>query len=221
MVTALTLLLALQAQGPLAPGVAPVGDGWSYLNGIDVVVNERVMTNREVLERYAFRRYSLEQQGVTTEEELRGEMDQIWWDRVHLFLEDQAGRDMGIDPNQVNAFLRRSEELRIESMGGIQAASEEFRSRETDVTFLRDYIEEDFYASTWRDWQSGVSVGPRGRVSRDRFVRPGVLQMLYRAAPTHYRKPQVVQLRQRDPVLRKRPDSRDHRGDRAPDRRPA
>jgi len=179
-----------EPQGPPAPissGVPTSSDGWSFLNGIDIVVNDRVLTHLEVIA-------SLQE--VTTEEELREQLGQIRLERIHKFLEDQAGRDMGIDPDQVDVFLRRSEELRIERLGGIRAASEQFRSRETDLTYLREFIEEDFYATTWRRWQNGIDIGPRGRVSRDRFVRPGVLKMLYRAAPDRYRKPPEVQLRQ-------------------------
>ena len=169
----LTLVSLQEVQGPPAPPTPAAG--WSFLNGIDVVVNDRVLTHLEVIA-------SL--RDVTSEEELLEQLGKIRVDRIHMFLEDQAGRDMGLDPQQVEAILRYTEEDRIERLGGIQAASEQFRSRETDVVYMREFLEEDFYATTWRRWQSGTGIGPRGRISRDNYVRPGVLQMIYGVRPT-------------------------------------
>lgn len=188
------LLLAAVAQGGEAAGPKTLeqlsAEGWRFFDGIDIVVNERIITHREVLSLAAL------QGGVENMRELEEQLPKIRLDRVHRLLEDQAGRDMGLDEAQIARMLQYEEQRRVEAVGGLRAMSEVLRARNANLQDMREFEEELLYSELWKYWQNGIHYGPRGRISRDRYVRPGVLKMIHGFDPNQFDEPARVRLRQ-------------------------
>jgi len=180
-------LLLFQSPAADAELAGPPASEWLPLNQVEIIVNERIMTLAE-LRAYIGPRDSREEFLRSLQEERLK--------RVQTLLEDQAGRAMGFDTDQVRRSVDRVEKRKIDSLGGIGGAADEMRANNVDAARMRGQIEESLYASLWREWRQGLSPGPTGRMSRDRFVRPGQLHMRYQSDPRQYRVPPRVILQQ-------------------------
>lgn len=91
----------------------------------------------------------------------------------------QAGQDLGFDPELVAELTDLEFDQQVESMGGHRAAAQELALVQLTPTDRKAQISDHLLGETWRRSQIGRAPGPGGRITVDRYVRPGVLRMYY------------------------------------------
>src|SRR5262249_7573361 len=101
--------------------------------------------------------------------------------RVRDQLQVQAGRTMGFDPEQIKRFVRDDLEHFTERFNGVVGFAKMLESEGTSAEEVRNDREEYVYAKLWDPAITGkAAAAAASRPSRDRFVRPGLLQFEHR-----------------------------------------
>jgi hypothetical protein len=105
---------------------------------------------------------------------------QIRRERVMRALEVQAGQDMGLDPKLVTRQVSDNVEmLTRERFKGVAGLADYMQSKDIDSIELREQLKNQIYAEIWEKSITGEAAVPGSRISRDRFVRPGILKYYY------------------------------------------
>jgi len=92
-------------------------------------------------------------------------------------LEFEAGRVRGFDPALVDKHFERQ----IDRFGGPTEFTKRLQGWRMTPTSFRAEVTSDLYRYAWRDSSLGKQPGPTGRVSVDRYIRPGYLFSTYEA----------------------------------------
>ena len=190
----LTLLSPALAQDsdPDSPGLEPLQR--TTFAGAALVVNDTMVT-LETIDAELARR--LEETPASTDAERRILWNEVLRESLRTALWTQAGEDLGIDPN----LLAGPVESRVERMYRTRAdrlaladtldgpatstfetqLSPSHNSREQGGRdAMRLIAEEDLYRELWVGSTLGTTPGPTGRMSRDRYIRPGELNGIYK-----------------------------------------
>jgi hypothetical protein len=160
-----------QETSALPQGVAPAAPEKSPpINGVALVVNERCIT---LLQLYigAQRRARLENRPMQ-QADLEAELEQ----RAKDLLMEQGGRDKGFPAEQVQRLVERQIERQQDATGGILRFADFLQERDQDSFEYRDSVESYIYGRIWQESESGLYPGPKGRLYKDRYVRPGRLR---------------------------------------------
>lgn len=174
MLSATLLLGWLQAaQPPPADRNPPVP-----INGIQFVVNDEAVTMREFVDDLRRKR-----QPNSTPAELDRALRETFSERVKVLLMEQGGRDLGYDEAVVKRYVDDSIADNIKDYGGIVDLSEELRRQNLDPQVLREMKQRAAYRELWGLAVEGRQPGASGRVSVDRYVRPGRLQFEFERTP--------------------------------------
>jgi hypothetical protein len=186
------LLLALATIAPQAEGGSDprAAEGWRSLDGVVAHVGDEVITRGE-LDRFVQRRTG----GLvlSTPEEVQDVREEALRGMITLRLQAQAGEDMGFDPAEMDRIVRRSIEAQRRELGSAGLA-ELWLEQGLDPLAAREDQMSDLYQQIWRIKTVGLP-GPAGtRPTRDRFVRPGDLESLYRVNRDELGDPDEVQL---------------------------
>jgi hypothetical protein len=115
--------------------------------------------------------------GLTLEEQDRYRR-KLLDDRIDEILQTQAASDM-LDRKAIENISDYYFDRYVESRGGRIPTSEALREQGGTPGQLKEEIEEDILRRSWREATTGKSPGPSGRISADRFVRPGQIYALY------------------------------------------
>ncbi len=176
MIWMLTLLSALWI-GPQegAPATPAAEEGWQLLNRIGLVVDERIYTSAEL---HTFVR--MQDRPRTTPEELAQALKEVRTLLVARLLAAQAGDDLGVDPEVLDRIVKENLEVEKERRGGIAGMSEYLQQTGVTSSQLKEQRRDRMMSELWERSVTGKVAGPLGRPSRDRFVRPGLLKMVYR-----------------------------------------
>ena len=183
----LLLLLTPAAQTPAPP---PSADDALLLEGVHTIVNGEAIRAGEI---DAAMTRVLAQRTITTPDEYQETYTEILGTFLREELRMQAGADMGLDPaivgREVDGYYDRQT-----AQHGVLGHSELLSARGLDPQSAREDIERQFYYWHWHNAETGLDVGARGRVHRDRFVRPGELHELYLAHRERFATPASVEL---------------------------
>lgn len=96
-------------------------------------------------------------------------------------LEIEAGRVRGFDPALVESLVDKHFERQIDRFGGPTEFTKRLQNWRMTPTNFRAEVTSDLYRYAWRDSSLGKQPGPTGRVSVDRYIRPGYLFSTYEA----------------------------------------
>lgn len=184
MLIALLLAKALSAQDP----VAPPAERWVPIDAVAFQAGDEVMTMTSFYEYFESRRSS---EDAASEAALQQAFGKAFLGAQILLLEIQAGKDLGLDAAEVDAFSHRAllEERREK---GAQALAEEFRSEGLDALTRADDQTDEIYQIWWRNKITGR--GPVGseRPIRDHFMRPSQLRATYSVNREQLAEPPLV-----------------------------
>jgi hypothetical protein len=144
-----------------------------------MVVNSDIITESELMRRL---QSLMRDNKVTTESQLRLAERQILGDKVRERLRVQAGANLGVDEKLLDARVRENIERMRERENGVVGLARFLESRDVSGPELRDRLRDELYDQIYRDGVTGEGPGPLGRVTADRYVRPGALLFMYRQA---------------------------------------
>lgn len=96
-------------------------------------------------------------------------------------LEIDAGRTRGFDPKLVESLVEQHFERQVERYGGASSFTKRLNDWRMTPTRFRTEVTSDLYRYAWRDSSLGKQPGPTGRVTVDRYIRPGYLYSTYKA----------------------------------------
>jgi hypothetical protein len=147
-----------------------------------MVVNDEMLTSQQLqrdLEN--FRR----QHSISKEEEPRAILE-FQQRRVVNMLEVQAGQDMGVDPAIVKAQVIDTEQRLIrERFNGVSGLATFLTTNGMDSSGMREQIRNEIYADLWEKYVTGEAPLPGARISRDRYVRPGLMPYYFKNGMQH------------------------------------
>jgi hypothetical protein len=189
----LAACLLLQAQGPLPAPAAPgkpgegaaaasagapgADEGWTLVNRVAVIINEDIVTMRDVLSRLRI----LSSKGlITTEQDFQRAETGVLSDEIRRKLQVQAGQDLGLPREVLDRQLDNVMKRQIESAGGVTELSDRLKEQRTDSLEQRQRLSDEMYSQVWVGIVTGEYPGTQGRPTRDRYVRPGVRLFVYR-----------------------------------------
>lgn len=156
---------------PPAPSPAEIrrAEGWQSLNRCALVVNEEPVT-LFAIQRGVIRSKRERRAGPEADNEL---VAQEITNQARTRLEIQGGKDLGFDPAQIVRIVDRQMKRQEEDAGSVTRLAEGLRRGELDSFDRRHEIETRVHAYLWEESVTGRGSGPGGRVSRDRYIRPG------------------------------------------------
>ncbi len=148
-----------------------------HFDHVAVIVNDDVIRMREVLRGVAreARRVPL-----TTERERALLLNRVTSQFVEDLLRRQAGQDLGLDPALIQLQIDGHNERFIESIGSVLDASEVLKEADLDSAEARYLWESQLYNSIWQESVTGQGPNASGRVTTDRYIRPGEIYARYR-----------------------------------------
>ncbi len=179
----LIVLLCALAQNP-APnpptrGAEAPQDGWITVDRIVMIVNQDIITELQLLRERA--RYERKRK-LTTDTEIRNANTEILTDIVRKRLRVQAGALLGIDEKLIDARVAESLEQMRKRFNGTVGLRKYLQSLDVDGVDVKRLLRDDIYEQVYRDGVTGEAPGPLGRVTADRYIRPGQLSLLYQQA---------------------------------------
>ena len=173
-----TLLLAslLLGQEPAPRFVPPPYDFVVGVAGNEVVLRTdldvMIHENSELKQRY--------ERARTQKERLEVQLDSLSALLEQLVMV-QAGSDIGFDPELVEQLTNREFKRQIERQGGYRAMSAALAEQGMTPARLKELNRDRLLSESWRRSRIGRAPGPTGRVTVDRYIRPGLLRMYYDA----------------------------------------
>jgi hypothetical protein len=186
------------APSPLNASTSAKG-AWRTLDRVEMIVNDDMVTARRIQRMLETLRMK---QTVAPEDELRV-LQQAKVERVRNLIAVQSGEDMGLDPKIVKHEVDERINSLIRQHEGVAATAEFLQSIDFDSTEAREEIQSTIYRDVWDKFITGEAPMPGSRLSRDRFVRPGLMQLYYQVGVEHPEtlgqiggKPQEVVLQQ-------------------------
>lgn len=188
----LLVLLSLAAQDPAAvpaaqqpPDAVTVASKvpddparpWKTADSIVMIVNQDVITESQL-------RADLDRlrrtQKITTNTEINAARMRILGERVRKRLRVQAGAILGVDEKLIDARVRDSLDSMLKRENGPVGLAKFLDSRDVTGPEVQRLLREDIYDQLYSDGLTGDAPGPLGRLTADRYVRPGSLSMYYR-----------------------------------------
>lgn len=157
--------------------VAPIQDAPDELsiNGVEIIVNDHSVTYLELQQHIVFARQSMEAPTTVELDELVRRIPNDVRDRL---LQIQAGEDIGFDPDLLSRVIEDEFEREKEQRGGVGPMAEHLAKRGFTSSRYRDYLRGEIVSGLWKRTVVGLEAGGLGRVTTDRYVRPGQLSML-------------------------------------------
>ncbi len=176
---------------PPKPAVNP-HPGFLKLNSCALIVNEEPVTMLD-LQRGVQRRIREKKRPASDAEAM---FNEELADRARALLEIQGGKDLGFDPAQVERIVRDQMERQTEEMGSVTRLALELKRDDMDSFERKEEWASYVNRRLWEESVTGKSPSPGGRVSRDRYVRPGWAQLVQRQAAREQSKNRTVQVTQ-------------------------
>lgn len=180
-VPAAPLLLGLLAQGG-----ASRADGWELHNTVDAIVEGQIITRQQVLE--SIYEPDSEYKISSLEDLARAQQREIDLAVQHS-LRVQAGEAMGGgSDDRLDDHIRRVVAQQKREMGLFEY-QDYLSERELDPESNHLQLRSDLHASLWEQSVTGVGASASGRKTRDLFLRPGQLRILYEEGMDQLRDP--------------------------------
>jgi len=174
MITALLLSLA-----PLLPQSEFEDTGWELVDGVALHLDDRIVLFSEL--EAAMRRNPAFQSPELTGQDRQSMQLQLIEELENLKLEVQAGRNEGFDPQRIEQ-VAKSQILESKDKLGAAKFSDQLRANGASIEQLSRDQADSLYSRLWRSKQLGEDLGFTERLSRDRYIRPGMLKSIFRVS---------------------------------------
>jgi len=152
---------------------------WRRVDRVVMVVNSDIITESELMRRMQMR---LRDHKLTSDTQRAQAERQILGEKVRERLRVQAGANLGVDEKLLDARVRENIGRMRERENGVVGLARFLETRDVSGPELRQLLRDELYDQIYRDGQTGEGPGPLGRVTADRYVRPGTLLFMYRQA---------------------------------------
>jgi hypothetical protein len=189
----LAIGVLMTAQGPAAP---PQDDGgWVLFEAVAAQAGDGVVTLRALDSQVTERLDELVKQGrIRNQEEFKLASLQIsqqaLQDLVTEELEAQGGQDMGLDREQIEQMISLQIEDERKRIGTTEYI-DKLAKEGTDPLADKSERKKSLYRLLWARSKLGMP-GPAGtRPTRDRFIRPGELKLIYRSNRGSLKPPRI------------------------------
>jgi hypothetical protein len=143
---------------------------------VQVIVNDEIHTNRQIL-RVAVK--NIPEGAQPTPKEYRALQNKVAKDLIQERLQMQGGIDMGFESEAVERIITNNMERQIDAAGGIIQMADQLDQGDLSVNESKAALRKDLYRYSWERAITGVSAGVSGRAYRDRYVRPGKIQLYH------------------------------------------
>ena len=163
------------------PAGEPEAAGWTSLDRVVIVVNDDIVTSKQLEGRYSFALRNGFERPKSRAEQAEF-VNALAEDAVRTRLKAQAGEALGFDPAQVERIQKNDLERAIKARGGVVGFSEFLASRQVTAEDYRQVRRDFIYTELWEDAITGAGASVSSRPSSDRFVRPGLLHFEYKNA---------------------------------------
>jgi hypothetical protein len=170
---------AAQARSPQSPqSPQPAPQLPPPIEGVAATVNDDALTSAEIARHARDLRERRGNRPISTPEELQQLQDFALINAALERLRTQAGEDMGLSREEVERRTNYIMQREREGVGLVQHA-QNLRDAGLDSAGARENSQDFLYRVSWYYAQTGQGVGMRGRIFRDRYVRPGELRAHY------------------------------------------
>ena len=170
-------LMAQELPSPSRQGPVPVG---AYLDWGAGISGERVITMSDILRAQSdpSETWIRElQEGANPGTVQMAILQNLAMNQIEV----EAGRVRGFDPALVESLVDKNFERQIDRFGGPTEFTKFLQGQRMTPTSFRADVTSDLYRYAWRNSSLGKQPGPTGRVSVDRYIRPGYLFSTYEA----------------------------------------
>jgi hypothetical protein len=168
------------ARSPLDAPSRPSG-AWRTLDRVEMIVNDDMVTARAIQKMLDNLR---NRQTVSPEDEPRV-LQQAKIERVRNLIAVQSGQDLGLDPKVIKHEVDEHVNTLIRQRDGVASLAEFLQSLDLDSSEAREEITSNIYRDVWDKFITGAAPLPGSRLSRDRYVRPGLMQLYYQVGLEH------------------------------------
>jgi len=164
---------ALHAQSAPTPRELPPA-----IEGVAATVNDDALTSSEIARHARDLRERRGNRPISTPDELRQLQEFALINAALERLRTQAGEDMGLSREEVERRTNYIMQREREGVGLVQHA-QNLRDAGLDSAGARENSQDFLYRVSWYYAHTGQGIGMRGRIFRDRYVRPGELRAHY------------------------------------------
>lgn len=176
---ALVALLAVLGCAALRAQSAPAAETLPpAIEGVVATVNDDALTSSEIARHARDLRERRGNRPISTPEELQQLQEFALINAALERLRTQAGEDMGLSREEVERRTNLIMQREREGVGLVQHA-QNLREAGLDSAGARENSQDFLYRVSWYYAQTGQGIGMRGRIFRDRYVRPGELRAHY------------------------------------------
>ena len=149
--------------------------GWRSLDEVVLIVDEDVISKGEFMYLIELER---RRTALNTRRQVNELFERLTVDQADRILATQAGRDLGIDPEQVELRVQQSIHEMVDQFG-VTELSRQLRGRGYDSKRWRDQRADELYRQHWEALKMGKLPNQNGRFIQDRYVRPGYLRYMF------------------------------------------
>jgi len=161
----------------IAPSAPSLQDAeLELVDRVEVIVNDEILTYRQVMGTAA---RSIPDGAQPTARQLAELRVKIGMDLIDERLKVQGGIDMGFEEEAVMRIVADNTARRVGSAGGVVQMAEKLDAGAISLSEQESELRRKLYRFSWERAVTGVNVGVSGRPYRDRYVRPGKLQLHY------------------------------------------
>ena len=166
----------LAASLAIAPGFAQSSDdGWILHNTIDVIMDEGVVTRLDTINTV---RDPGSEYTISTQEEFNQAVAIELDAASRKTLRSQAGEQLGLRSDDIDRYVEQ-EIWQSKEGKSLSEFGDSLALQGLDPASNREAIRSDLHARVWEGSVLGWSAAGLGRKSVDRYIRPGLLHILY------------------------------------------
>lgn len=176
-------IVALTLAAVLFPPITQDAD-LKVVDYVEVIVNDEILTYRQVMG--ATIRKIPEGKQLTSQQ-LANLHNNVAVELIQEHLKMQGGIDMGFESQAVERLIGDNMERKIDAAGGAIQMADMLGQRELSLNDQKTAMRRKLYRFSWERAITGVGAGVSGRTYRDRYVRPGRLQLYHEQLKNGYR----------------------------------
>ena len=140
---------------------------------VEVIVNDEILTYQQVMGATVRKAEGAQ----LTPQQLAALHNDVAIELIQERLKMQGGIDMGIESQAVERLVGDNMERQIDAAGGAIQMADRLGQKELSLNDQKTAMRRKLYRFSWERAITGVGAGVSGRTYRDRYVRPGKLQL--------------------------------------------
>ena len=141
---------------------------------VEAIVNDEILTYRQVLGAIGRK---IPEGTQLTPQQFASLHNSVAVELIQERLKMQGGIDMGIESQAVERLIVDNMDRQIDAAGGAIQMADSLGQRELSLNDERMALRRKLYRFSWERAITGEGAGVSGRTYRDRYVRPGKLQL--------------------------------------------